>query len=305
MAVQGSQIYLSLLHFALPLFVLHLIFFGCIDIAPDRGNRKTFFLTLVLLNKLRCHAHFYFPANHITWSRVLIWIHVLKGKQCRSRSADLDLHCLQRQDISGFSRTRVNSPRKHMLYPQHMFSWRNKKKINNFWLKKAPSEKTVLHDCVLSWVLTSFCLKENFTSMFQIKRDFSDISVQKKTCDISVQKKLQGYFCSKETSVIFLFKRDFNDISDQKKLQWYFCSKETSVIFLFKRDFSDISDQKRLQWYFCSKETSVIFCSKETSVIFLFKRNFSDISVQKRLQWYFCSKEMSFYFNGSSLFTEL
>ena len=37
------------------------------------------------------------------------------------------------------------SPRKHMLcrdpsneYPQHMFSWRNKKNINTFGLKKAP-----------------------------------------------------------------------------------------------------------------------------------------------------------------------
>ena len=40
-------------------------------------------LTLVLLNKLRCH------------------IHILQ------KPTDLDLHCLQRQSISGFSRTRV------------------------------------------------------------------------------------------------------------------------------------------------------------------------------------------------------
>ena len=43
-------------------------------------------LTLGLLNKLRCHAHFQFTANQITWSRLLIQIHILNGKQCRSRS---------------------------------------------------------------------------------------------------------------------------------------------------------------------------------------------------------------------------
>ena len=37
-------------------------------------------------NKLRCQAHFYFSANHITWSRLLIQIHILNDKQCRSRS---------------------------------------------------------------------------------------------------------------------------------------------------------------------------------------------------------------------------
>ena len=45
-----------------------------------------FELTLVLLNKLRCHTLFKFSANQITWSRLLIWIHILNGKQCRSRS---------------------------------------------------------------------------------------------------------------------------------------------------------------------------------------------------------------------------
>ena len=43
-------------------------------------------LTLVLLNKLRCRTHFYFSANQITWSRLLIQIHILNGKQSRSRS---------------------------------------------------------------------------------------------------------------------------------------------------------------------------------------------------------------------------
>ena len=43
-------------------------------------------LTLVLLNKLRCHAYFQFSANQITWSSLLIQIHILNGKHCRSRS---------------------------------------------------------------------------------------------------------------------------------------------------------------------------------------------------------------------------
>ena len=34
-------------------------------------------LTLAMVNKLRCHAHFLFLANHITWSRLLIQIHLL------------------------------------------------------------------------------------------------------------------------------------------------------------------------------------------------------------------------------------
>ena len=43
-------------------------------------------LTLIMLNKLRCYAHFYFSANQITWFRLLIQIHILHDKQCRSRS---------------------------------------------------------------------------------------------------------------------------------------------------------------------------------------------------------------------------
>ena len=44
------------------------------------------FLTLVMLNKLRCHTHFQFSVNQITWSRLLTQTHILNGKQCRSRS---------------------------------------------------------------------------------------------------------------------------------------------------------------------------------------------------------------------------
>ena len=43
-------------------------------------------LTLVMLNKLRRHAHFQFSASQITWSRLLTQIHILNDKQCRSRS---------------------------------------------------------------------------------------------------------------------------------------------------------------------------------------------------------------------------
>ena len=44
---------------------------------------------LVLLNKLRCHTHFKFSANQITWSRLLIQNLILNGKQCRSRSVGI------------------------------------------------------------------------------------------------------------------------------------------------------------------------------------------------------------------------
>ena len=60
-------------------------------------------LTLVMLNKLICPAHSEFSDNQITWSRLLIYIHILKGKQCRSRSVGF----FRRQGISGFSMTRV------------------------------------------------------------------------------------------------------------------------------------------------------------------------------------------------------
>ena len=48
------------------------------------------------------------------YSRLLIQIQILNGKQCRSRPARFlagiwsYTHCLQRQGISGFSRTRVD-----------------------------------------------------------------------------------------------------------------------------------------------------------------------------------------------------
>ena len=43
-------------------------------------------VTLVMLNKLRCLTNFKYLASQITWSRLLIQIHILDSKQCRSRS---------------------------------------------------------------------------------------------------------------------------------------------------------------------------------------------------------------------------
>ena len=68
-------------------------------------------LTLVLMNKLRSHTHFLIFSqsdylikvvdidSYTEWQTVQIQISWLP--------TDLDLYCLQRQGISGFSRTRV------------------------------------------------------------------------------------------------------------------------------------------------------------------------------------------------------
>ena len=53
-------------------------------VSPE--NFSIFALTLVVLNKFRCHAYFQFSANQITGSRLLIQIHILNDKQRRSRS---------------------------------------------------------------------------------------------------------------------------------------------------------------------------------------------------------------------------
>ena len=67
-------------------------------------------LTLVMLNKLRCHTHFKFSASqidpvcsHTEWQTLHIQISWLLKKP-----TDLDLLYLQRQGISEFSRTRIN-----------------------------------------------------------------------------------------------------------------------------------------------------------------------------------------------------
>ena len=58
----------------------------CHYFCTELQTRRVAKLTLVMLNELRCHAHFQNSANQITWSRLLIQIHILSGKQCRSRS---------------------------------------------------------------------------------------------------------------------------------------------------------------------------------------------------------------------------
>ena len=51
-----------------------------------KGSQLRNILTLVMLNKLRCHIHFWFSVNQITWSWLWTQIHILNDKQCRSRS---------------------------------------------------------------------------------------------------------------------------------------------------------------------------------------------------------------------------
>ena len=79
----GQTAIMSMMIQVFTVFTCHRIFFSCCSAYvpsyyPD--------LTLVLLNKLRCHTYFQFSANQITWSSLLIQIHILNGKQCRSRS---------------------------------------------------------------------------------------------------------------------------------------------------------------------------------------------------------------------------
>ena len=57
----------------------------CLKMASEISE-QTKNLTLVLLNKLRCHAHIQFSVNQITRSRFLVQIQILNGKQCRSWS---------------------------------------------------------------------------------------------------------------------------------------------------------------------------------------------------------------------------
>ena len=68
-------------------------------------------LTLVMLNKLRCHTNLLFSANQITGSRLLMQIYINTNSADSSEVTDLDLHCLQRQGISRFSRIRVKLKR--------------------------------------------------------------------------------------------------------------------------------------------------------------------------------------------------
>ena len=69
-------------------------------------------LILVLLNKLRCHTHFYFQQIRLLDPHCCSKFTYLMAKsadpdQLASKPTDLDLHCLPRQGLSRLSRTRV------------------------------------------------------------------------------------------------------------------------------------------------------------------------------------------------------
>ena len=68
-----------------------------------------FTLTLVLLNKLRCHTHFQFSANQIIDPDCCYKFTYLMANSAdpNQLASDLDLHCFQRQGIFGISRIRV------------------------------------------------------------------------------------------------------------------------------------------------------------------------------------------------------
>ena len=100
-----------------------------------------------MLNKLRCHARFWLLANQI------ILIHVVDAKSqtewqtvqiqiiCLQNLTYQDLHCLQRQSISRFSRTRVNSLFNCCIYPKYLGS------------------STSYHICSKIWTCTIYYLK--------------------------------------------------------------------------------------------------------------------------------------------------
>ena len=107
-----------------------------------------------MLNKLRCHANFQFSANRITWSTLLLQIHILNGKQCRSRSvgffrsqliwiytfrkrvypgsAGLGLMCLKTVGwMSSIEKPRSDAALRSILFFRFpcLFSWKTKKNI--------------------------------------------------------------------------------------------------------------------------------------------------------------------------------
>ena len=83
-------------------------------------------LTLARLNKLRCHAHSYFPANQITWSGFLIEILYLM-----TNCADPDQLASSEANWSGsplFAKTEHVVFSKRMVNTVHAF-----KEILNLW----------------------------------------------------------------------------------------------------------------------------------------------------------------------------
>ena len=124
----------------------------------------------VIVNKLVCHAHFKLSANQITWSRMLIKMHILNGKQCRSRSVGFFRSqliwiytVLQKQDISGFSRTRVQTHTNIwtiLIYIQRYTGWYvewcNVRDVNK-WLHST----STCHGAALTLDLYNICSNDD------------------------------------------------------------------------------------------------------------------------------------------------
>ena len=54
-------------------------------------------------------------------------------EQFLKKPTDLELHCLQKQGISGLIRTRVKCVSNFCENTQHMFSYRDKENIQTLW----------------------------------------------------------------------------------------------------------------------------------------------------------------------------
>ena len=74
---------------------------SCLPCPPSGSSHLTSSsLTIVLLNKLKCHSHFQFSAKQLIWTSLLIQIHILNDNKCSSKSfgfkkpTGLHLHCL-------------------------------------------------------------------------------------------------------------------------------------------------------------------------------------------------------------------
>ena len=88
-------------------------------------KRTGLHLTLVMLNKLRCHAYFQFSAYQITRSRLLIYNHTLNDKTVQiqitwllQKPTDLDLHCLKGKVYPGSAGQVLK------IYSGPIYSWK-------------------------------------------------------------------------------------------------------------------------------------------------------------------------------------
>ena len=85
-------------------------------------EREQFTLTLVMPNKLRYNAHFSFSADlldTICWYKFKYWM--TNSADPAQKPTDLELYCLQRQGISGFSRLMVTIPRNYTFKKMGLF----------------------------------------------------------------------------------------------------------------------------------------------------------------------------------------